>query len=290
MKRTLALVIALGCLTLAPTASAQFARTWVSTSGSDTSDSCQINAPCATFQRATEPLAEGGEINALSDGSFAEVSITKSMTIDGRGHAVGITAIGRDGITINAPGAKVTLRDIHIQDFPGSGGDGIQVTNVAQLRLRHVTIRSMERQGIDFRDAPVPSRLTVLDSSITEGEQQGIALSPSAAGTVGGFKRVLVRNSDISGNAGSGIWTGGAGSTTNPLVIGVFDSTLADNGSHGILSDGAHTRVRIAQDVITGNLGYGVRALNSGQVISYANNRIYENTINGAPTSTAGQN
>ena len=46
---------------------------------------------------------------------------------------------------------------------------------------------------------------------------------------------------------------------------------------------------RIAQDEITGNLQYGIRAQNGGQILSYGNNRIYENGTNGAPTSVIGQ-
>jgi hypothetical protein len=288
MKKALALTIALVCLALAPSASAQVARTWVSQDGSDAND-CSFGSPCLSFTRATVPLVEGGEINARTDGNFGEFVIDKGMTVDGRGHSVSITAFG-NGITVNAPAAKVTVRDLHIQGFPGAG-DGIQVTNVAHLRLRDVTIRTMDGHGVDFRDPPVPSRLTVLDSSISEGEREGIAVAPSAAGTAGGFKRVVVRNSDISSNVGSGIWTGApAVATANPLVIGVFDSTLADNGANGLISHGANTRTRIAQNVITGNIGFGLRALNSGQVISYGNNRIFENGTNGAPTSVVSQN
>jgi hypothetical protein len=231
----------------------------------------------------------GGEINAQTDGNFGEFIIDKGMTVDGRGHSVSITAFG-NGINVNAPASRVTIRNLHIQGFEGAG-DGIQVTSVAHLRLRDVTIRTMDGHGVDFRDPGVPSRLTVLDSSISEGERQGIAVAPSATGAAGAYKRVVVRNSDISANSGSGIWTGpGAPATANPLVIGVFDSTLADNGGQGLLSDGANTRMRIAENVITGNIGFGIRAINGGQIISYGNNRIYENGTNGPPTSVVPQN
>jgi Right handed beta helix region len=289
VKKALVLTIAVIGLTLPASASAQVARTWVSQSGSDSNGECQYATPCATFQKATEPLIEGGEINAETDGNFGPVTITKGLTIDGRGHSASITAFDT-AVTINAPGQKVTLRSLHIQGYTDADA-GIDIASAESVRLRDVTIRSMDGQGIDFRSAPAPSRLTVLDSSISEGNQQGIAVAPSASSSGGRtYKRVLVRNSDISANGLSGIRAYPAG-TSNPLVIGVFDSTIADNGTNGIILEGDATmRARMAANVITGNQAYGIRALDKAQLLSYGNNRIFENGIDGAPTGVIGQN
>jgi hypothetical protein len=70
----------------------------------------------------------------------------------------------------------------------------------------------------------------------------------------------------------------------------VFDSTIADNELHGIVSAGAQSRVRIAENVITGNLGQGLRAADGGQILTYRNNRIYGNSIDGVATGTLDQN
>jgi Right handed beta helix region len=284
VKKKLALVIALICLSMPASASAQVARTWVSQAGSDAND-CSFNSPCLSFNRATEPLIEGGEINAQSDGNFGEFTIDEGMTVDGRGHSVSITGFG-NGITVNAPGKKVTLRNLHIQGFPGSG-DGVEVTSVGHLRILDMTIRTFDGQGIDFRGNPVPSRLTVLNSSISEVEQNGIFVTPSASGPAGNRKRVVVRNSDISANESNGIRSGPASpASSNPVSIGVFDSTLADNGNTGVLSYGSNTTVRIASNVITGNVQYGIRAVAGGSLLSYRNNRIFDNVINGVATGT----
>ena len=286
MKKTLLATIALVLLVVPASADAQEqARTWVSQSGDDASTSCTFAEPCRTFARAAEPLTEGGEINAQTDGTFGDLAIEKGMTIDGRGHSVSITAFDA-AIVVDAPGKRVTIRNLHINGFPG-GSDGIDVDAVGDLTLSDVTIRSVEGHGIDFRSPPAPARLTVLDSSISEVKGQGIALS--SRGTTPGGKRLIVRNSDISRNGASGIWTG-AHTNANPVIIGLFDSTFADNVGHGVLADGTQTRVRIAQNVITGNLGNGLRTLNGGQILSYGNNRVYENAINGAPTSVIPQN
>lgn len=291
LKKSLSLTVALTALVAlavpAP-ASGQVARTWVSQDGSDAND-CSYSSPCSTFARAVDPLIEGGEINAKTDGNFGEFSITQGMTVDGRGHSVGITAFGA-GITINAPGDKVTIRNLHIQGFPGAG-NGITVQAVGHLHLRDMTIRTMDGRGVDFRNADVPSRLTVTNSAITEGEGNGIVVAPGTTGPAGAHKRVVVRNSEISSNAGSGIAVvPSSPPSTNPVMVGVFDSTIADNVMHGLSAEGAQARMRLAQNVITGNVLNGLRMVSGGQIHSYGNNRIYGNGIDGAPTSVIPQN
>src|SRR3954471_11551731 len=98
MKKKLILAFALIGLALPASAGAQVARTWVSQSGSDSAD-CQFATPCLTFQRATQDLIEGGEINAQTDGNFGSFSIAKGLTLDGRGHSVSITAF-ENGVSI----------------------------------------------------------------------------------------------------------------------------------------------------------------------------------------------
>jgi Right handed beta helix region len=286
MPALVAFAIALICLTVPASASAQVARTWVSQEGSDAND-CSFGSPCLSFSRATVPLIEGGEINAKSDGNFGEFSITQGMTVDGRGHSVSITGFG-DAIIVNAPGDKVTLRNLHLQGFPGAA-DGVHVTSVGHLRLHNMTIRTVDQHGIDFRSNPSGSRLTVLNSSISEVGGNGIFVVPSAAGPPGGRKRVVVRNSDISANDDSGIRTGPPYLASNPITIGVFDSTIADNGVHGLVSAGT-VGFRIAENVITGNFNMGIRAADGGAILSYRNNRIYGNSIDGVPTGTVDQN
>src|SRR3954451_24157689 len=95
MKSKVFLAMALACLAVPASGSAQgtVARTWVSQSGSDGND-CQFATPCLTFSRAVQPLIQGGEINVETDGNFGEFEIDRSLTIDGRGHSVSITAFG----------------------------------------------------------------------------------------------------------------------------------------------------------------------------------------------------
>src|SRR2546422_2478642 len=76
---------------------AQANRTWVSGVGDDVNP-CSRTAPCKTFAGAISKTAAGGEIDALDPGGFGEVTITKSLTIDGQGQVASILVQGTPAI------------------------------------------------------------------------------------------------------------------------------------------------------------------------------------------------
>ena len=82
---------------------------------------------------------------------------------------------------------------------------------------------------------------------------------------------------------------GVAKATASAVDLFVNRSAIVNNGSNGIRSEGAATaRVRISDTTITGNAtGLSIGA--PAQVISFGNNRIDGNGVNGAPTSTIGE-
>src|SRR5215212_10831892 len=82
-------------------AHAQATRTWVSGVGDD-ANPCSRTAPCKTFAGAISKTAAGGEINAIDPGGFGGVTITKSLTIRGRGGTAGALVSGTNAIVINA--------------------------------------------------------------------------------------------------------------------------------------------------------------------------------------------
>src|SRR5712692_8313305 len=87
------LVFTLG---LASLAQAQATRTWVSGVGDD-ANPCSRTAPCKTFAGAISKTAIGGEIDCLDPGGFGQVTITKSITIDGTGTFASILASSVNG-------------------------------------------------------------------------------------------------------------------------------------------------------------------------------------------------
>src|ERR1041384_5314880 len=97
-------------LAVAPQASAQATRTWVSGVGDD-ANPCSRTAPCKTLAGAISKTAEYGEINAVDPGGFGQVTITKSIIIDLTPNEGGVLVAGTNGITIAAqPDDVVTLR------------------------------------------------------------------------------------------------------------------------------------------------------------------------------------
>src|SRR5919197_5265586 len=103
------------------TAQAQASRTWVSGVGDD-ANPCSRTAPCKTFAGAISKTAAGGEIDALDQGGFGAVTITKSITIDGTGTFASVLASGTNGVNVNiAVGAADPLRQVRLRGLSING-------------------------------------------------------------------------------------------------------------------------------------------------------------------------
>lgn len=137
------------CVFLGSSAFAQASRTWVSGVGDDVNP-CSRTAPCKTFAGAISKTADNGEIDAIDDGGFGAVTITKNITIDGGGHLASILGAGVNGVNINdsatgTPGTIiVTLRNISINGV-GTGIVGVQMHSGAALIIENVRIAGFER-------------------------------------------------------------------------------------------------------------------------------------------------
>ena len=280
------LVVALG----APAAlEAQATRTWVSGVGDD-ANPCSRTAPCKTFAGAISKTAAGGEISVLDPGGFGSVTITKSISIvaedSGEG---GLLAAGTNGVVVNAgAGDVVTLRGLIIEGA-GTGLNGIRFLAGKQLNVERCVIADFRASsagnghGISFRPSGT-SHLFVVDTVIENngigGNGGGVLIQPTGTGSATAtFNRV-----SIPGNV-FGLKGDGNGSTGG-IKITLNDSAVVNNGSNGIRSEGAATaRVRISNTAITGNAtGLSIGA--PAQVVSFGNNQISGNGVNGAPTST----
>jgi hypothetical protein len=106
-------------------------------------------------------------------------------------------------------------------------------------------------------------------------------------GSTGGIKATLNDSSASSSSFSGVVAITAAGQSAVDLFVN--RSAIVNNGSNGIRSEGAATaRVRISDTTITGNAtGLSIGA--PAQVISFGNNRIDGNGVNGAPTSTIGE-
>jgi len=291
-------------------------KSWVSSVGSDALACASPLDACATFAGALAKTAAGGEIGVVTPGDYGAVTIDKSVSItnDGSGEA-GILAgvFGGRGVTIDAgQGDIVGLRGLVI-DGQVAGNIGIFVLQVSAAHIQNCVIRNFEQAiggfGIAFTP-PHTSQLFVSDTIIfNNGSSQGtggIFIRPKEGiadvvldrvhvennvdgllidGTfsVGTGSHVVVRESVFSGNAANGIHAftvpGGASAFAY-----VERSSSVDNAQSGILAEGPGATVLLNDSTVARN-SLGITTANSGQLISYRNNRINNNVgPDGTPT------
>ena len=266
------------------TAEAQATRTWVSGVGDD-ANPCSRTAPCKTFAGAIAKTAAGGEIDALDPGDFGAVTITKSITLDGRGTFAGVTG-GTSAITVNAAGAVVVLRGLSIRGI-NTATTGINFIAGAALHVEDCAIGGFTTNAIDFAPSG-GGQLTVKGTAIRENAVSGIHVASSATATIekshvtgspvgldaGGTAKVSIHDSVFAGN-GTGIQAG----TTAEVNV---DHGLVANNGVGVQ---ANSTVRLSEVMVSDNTT-GV----TGNVVSFGNNRLAAgNGADGSPASTVPQ-
>jgi hypothetical protein len=288
----LGVALALG---IASTASAQATRTWVSGVGDDVNP-CSRTAPCKTFAGAISKTADGGYINVLDSGGYGAVTITKGITIDGEGAHAGILAALVNGIIINAPGKRVTLRNLSLESPSVSqvGLNGIRVLAAAEVHVEKVWIGHFSQKAVDwttgaggegyFNDVTllnnagdgivVGSGRVMINRLHAESNGSGVLVSGSAIATV--------RDSYASGNA-----IGFGASSTNQAVINVENSTATHNG-HGLFAANGAT-VRASNSMIVSNTITGVFNDGPSNLISLSGNSVTGNMANGTFSLTLGK-
>jgi hypothetical protein len=296
------LIVAVLVLCIAPWASAQATRTWISGVGDD-ANPCSRTAPCKTFAAAISKTAAGGEIDALDPGGFGAVTVTKSITLDGGGGQVGsILASGTNGIIVNDGGTGtivVTVRNLRIngiKDTGGAGLNGIRVLSAKALHVEHCAIFGFGQAAIDVEPTSAGVQVFVSDSELANNVT-GVLLKRGASATgliaatveraciadnptgvdAEDYSRLTMADSFVSGSSVVGVLatieTGGTSEVT-------LERCVVANNETGISS--AQT-VRLSETTVTGNTT-GLAA--TGAIISFGNNQIAGNTTDGAPTST----
>jgi hypothetical protein len=250
--RRIAPAAALGLLLYAAPAEAQATRTWVSGVGDD-ANPCSRTAPCKTFAGAISKTAAGGEISVLDPGGFGAVTITKSISIVAEGGEGGVLAAGTNGIIVNVgPNDVVSLSGLIIEGV-STGLNGIRFLGSGALHVRNCLIRGFRGGtglGVDIQ-ATGHSRIFITDTTLA-ANLGGIRVKPNTAEKVIAF----LDRVQIDGHSGT-----------------------------GVAADGSTAWIRMNASTVTNN-GIGLSALNSGNIVSFGNNAINGNAVNGAPTST----
>lgn len=270
---------------IVPSAAQGNVRSWVSVNGSDANDCTQLS-PCLSWSRAYDVTDPGGEMDALTSGTFGPLTIDKSITIDGNGLAQ-ISNIGGTAITIDNPSASVRVRGLSLNGFFGAGTTqhGIWVHNARSVRIDHVRVTGFAGVGINVAPLATPSRVSITDSIIYDNGVNGVVSAPGPSAAANTAARVTIRDSVVSGNGAHGLYAV-TGSTGARATINAYDNLVNDNLADGVRSQGSLSRINISLNDISGNLGQGLRALSSGQIVSFSNNRVIDNVVDGVPTSS----
>ncbi len=301
MKLCRLFVLAAFVLLFTPLSFSQSTRSWVSGTGDDTNPGSR-NAPCLTFAGVFSKTAPFGEIDVLDPGSFGAVTLTKSLTLDGRAALGSIITTTNNAVTVTGPAAPaapivVTLRDLNLNGLKG-GLAGIKVTGSVELRVVHCTIYGFTGAGIDFEGGD-GSTLFMENCDVHDCAGGGVLLAPSASTAsppVQGNSTAKLENSSISECGMFGV-SNQAGSTshvdgvkcsgiTGPAFSCAAGTKMTIARSSASLSSSGVTAagtVFLTDSDVIANLGAGLASSGGGGIYTPRNNRVAGN----APDGTA---
>src|SRR5260370_22934566 len=266
------LAIATFMFAFASLAKAQATRTWVSGVGDD-GNPCSRTAPCKTWAGAISKTANCGEIDALDPGGFGQVTITKSITLDGTGTLASILGTSGSAIIIAAqPTDVITIRGLAINGAC-LGTTGINVITAKTVNVEDVVIFRFTGNGIQV-GASASTALNVRHTVVRDNGGDGVNLTTSAGfvtatlddcgftGNANGLharsnSKTTARNCSFSNNTSNGVFGDANGSGF--CNVFVWASHISVNGGNGVQSGkGGNTStsgVTIAQNQIDRNGG-----------------------------------
>jgi len=241
---------------------AQATRTWVSGVGDDVNP-CSRTAPCKTFAGAISKTATAGEINAIDPGGFGAVTITKSVTIDGRGTLASILATSMpSGITINAPDGIVTLRNLSINGTGQTlGTNGIRILSAKKVIIENCTISNFSQKGIEINTTD--SCAIILNNVTVHNVQDGISISTTSGS-------VIIDHCNFQNISNAGI-------NLSKWQATVSNSNISVCGT-GVVAQ-SNTTINLSNNVISHN---NTALQGPGKINSAGNNTVTGNRTQGA--------
>lgn len=277
---------------------------WVGPNGND-NNACTQTSPCGTFQGA---LNKGNvfQISCLGSGNYGPISITNtSLTLDcGDGNVGNIFGFTTAGIDVSSLGGSVTviLRHLALNGLGGLGGSGIDASQFfgGTLIIEDCIIHGYHNgDGINFQPQSARGLLQVSNTQIFDSAD-GIVVSPAR----GQIASVTLINVELTGNSQNGLVLGGAGvvagtmrnsvassNTTDGVLANagqvfftVESSSLITNLANGVRTNSAGSNLNLTASTISGN-GTGVLA-SAGSLVSFSNNTLNGNAVDGTFTST----
>jgi len=287
-------------LAIAP-AHAQATRTWISGVGDD-ANPCSRTAPCKTFAGAISKTSTAGEIDALDPGGFGALTITKAITLDGGGGQVASVLVsGSNGITVNAAGGTVILRNLRIFGLLGStstaGVTGVSVVAAAKVIIEKCDIFGFGTLAVSAAPSTGTLYLKIQETTIVNNTG-GVLIKPTGGaivnasidqtridanvagalrvdGTGGGPSNVAVTDSSLSLNGANGMnaVSGGSGNVSVDLMRVV----IGENAGSGVISNnssGGTSTVTVGDSILSNNTAGAWSISGTGALLSYKNNQV----------------
>lgn len=270
------LAVAIFTLTVVSIAQAQATRTWVSGVGDDVNP-CSRTAPCKTYAGAISKTAKDGEISTLDPGGFGAVTITKSITINGGNGGQGygsILAALTTGVIINITDVNDIRKSVRLDwlniNGASSGIDGVRFVAGNALHVSNTLIDGFTSDGIEV----TATNSTVVVENTRLRNCVGTGIRTNSTGI-----KATVASSVITRN-GVGV------DIQNGTLASVYDSTVANNTSHGlqVAEPTSGSNLNIVGTNISNNAGTGVNVVGSSRA-RIARCNIFQNNVSLAPAN-----
>jgi hypothetical protein len=275
-------------------AQALVARSFVSAAGSDSNNCANVVTPCRHLAAAYAATAANGEIYVLDPANYGSLTITGPVSIEGHGWASIAPVINTPAITINAnPGDKINIIGVVLDGTNLAFTSGIVFNSGGSLNVQDSVIRNFSSNGIVFApNSSTLSQIFVSNTLVADNGGIGIQLVPFGSGTTSGiFDHVKLQNNVSIGlsvlagqtttltftdsvsanNGGAGISDDGSAGPSGSIMV--RNSTIANNGTDGLVASGTGATIRVTRSAITGN-ATGWNNPTSGVVLSYGDNNI----------------
>jgi hypothetical protein len=255
-----------------PAAMAQSFVTFMSSSTGDNLNDCSRANPCSNLAGTLAKTIAQGTIVVLDANSIIG-SIDKSVSIVGEG-----TFMRSTGIQVDvAAGSRVNLIGVAAEGNDLSSG-GIRIRVAGTVHLRNCSVKgfSVNAQSSGIVVEPTGAAEVFVTNCHIADNHNGILVMPTGTGSA----TVVLDNVQLQNNA-VGLRTLG----TLPSRVTVANSVVSGNRNTGLLVGGTNATLRLTNSVVTGN-NRGLHSGGGAQIISYGNNLIGGNAIDGTPTST----
>ncbi|MBV9219078.1 MAG: right-handed parallel beta-helix repeat-containing protein [Methylobacteriaceae bacterium] len=241
-----------------------------------------------------------GRLNlAGSGGAVIDVVASPTDVVTLRGLDIGGTGSGFPayGIFFGGGGA-LHIEKCVIHDITSSGqGWGIVASTgnnngqfnetAAELFVSDTVLENngTASDGGGILVIPVVIAFTKVTLNHVEARNNYFGIKADGTDISGGVINMTVRDSLASGNRSNGIV--GTGNANGPAIIMLVERTTSSQNAtagFGVIADGPATTIELTGSTMMGNIN-GIGASHGGRLVSYQNNNVSLNSVDGSPTS-----